>query len=341
MTKEFEVIHLDVGGKKFSTYYDTLKTSIYFQELIKNKQGEQATVVGTADSPIYFIDRDGHVFQEIMHYLRSYSIRKNGEEDLKKLKVEAAFFKFNVLVAEVDRVLTEADQLEDEACYYIEDTSGKKAKFVDANGEMKLNVDTNTKIVETITFKGPNGNEQSAVIHKSSKQKAFYKTLVKANYFKQLLDDESMSCKTFVNDGKEIFVDRSEDLFREVLYFLRTGLVLSVGEERLQSLKNEADFYQVDDMVALIDSEVERQAEETNQVEILVKNATFLNGSSATRSNYLIQEVESNVFKIYQIVGVIEPHCLLHAGRAGTISAPTPKILLRPTKKKVYQFTQA
>ncbi|KAF1797786.1 hypothetical protein V8B55DRAFT_1548854 [Mucor lusitanicus] len=167
MTKDFEVVKLDVGGKPASTYYDTLKTSTYFQELIKNKEGEQAIVIGTADEPTYFIDRDGHVFQKILHYLRSYSIRKKGQDDLKKLRVEATFFKFDALVKEIDRTLEEAD---DQVTYHLKDTFGD-ANYIKSLGQMNINIDAKTDIVSKVSYKGPNGIEQNAFIQKSSKQR--------------------------------------------------------------------------------------------------------------------------------------------------------------------------
>lgn len=172
--------------------------------------------------------------------------------------------------------------------------------------------------------------------------KSFYGTLAKSNYFKVLLNDDSMPCKTIVNDKKEIFVDRSDDLFQGILYFLRTGLILCERQERLQALQNEATFYQLDEMVQVIDSILKRQKSRASQVEILVKDTEFLNAASASRLNYLVQEVEDNVFKVYQIVGVINVYYSVGSNRAGNLLyASAPKILLHSTKKKAYQFTQA
>ncbi|CAO0799211.1 unnamed protein product [Mucor circinelloides] len=104
MDNNFKLVTLNVGGKLFTTYYDTLKRSSYFQELIQNKKGEQAIAIKSdAQEESFFIDRDGDIFEAIMHYLRSCDILEKTPERLKKLKSEAAFFKFDELVMKVDQ----------------------------------------------------------------------------------------------------------------------------------------------------------------------------------------------------------------------------------------------
>ncbi|KAL7314897.1 hypothetical protein PS15m_006412 [Mucor circinelloides] len=106
MDNNFKLVTLNVGGKLFTTYYDTLKRSSYFQELIQNKKGEQAIAIKSdAQEESFFIDRDGDIFEAIMHYLRSCDILEKTPERLKKLKSEAAFFKFDEVVMKVDQAL--------------------------------------------------------------------------------------------------------------------------------------------------------------------------------------------------------------------------------------------
>ncbi|GAN04690.1 hypothetical protein MAM1_0071c04154 [Mucor ambiguus] len=104
-----------------------------------------------------------------MHYLRSYSFRKKGREDLEKLKVEAKFFKFDALVTEVNRALIEIDQSEDEAVYYVEDIIANESK-VEALMEGILKIDMKSETVTKIPYQGVN-NEQHVFIKKSNKAK--------------------------------------------------------------------------------------------------------------------------------------------------------------------------
>lgn len=97
---------MNVGGKLFTTYYDTLKRSSYFQELIQNKKGDHAIAIQVeAQQESYFIDRDGDMFEVILHYLRSCDISGKTPAQLKKLKEETAFFKFEELIMKVDQAL--------------------------------------------------------------------------------------------------------------------------------------------------------------------------------------------------------------------------------------------
>ncbi|KAL9558471.1 hypothetical protein MBANPS3_000889 [Mucor bainieri] len=119
MDNNFKLITLNVGGKIFTTYYDTLKRSSYFQELVQNKKGEQAIAIEEgAQQQSFFIDRDGDTFEVIMHYLRSCDISVKTPAQLKKLKNEAAFFKFDELVLKADQALY-ANACEEEGNFEI------------------------------------------------------------------------------------------------------------------------------------------------------------------------------------------------------------------------------
>lgn len=64
----------------------------------------------------------------------------------------------------------------------------------------------------------------------------FQDTLAKSNYFANLLSTQSMTSKTLLNK-EEIFIDRSGELFRDILFYLRTGFVTSSDKKKLLSLK--------------------------------------------------------------------------------------------------------
>ncbi|KAG2211015.1 hypothetical protein INT46_010922 [Mucor plumbeus] len=105
MGNNFNLINLTVGGKKFITYYDTLKQSTYFQGLIQNNAGAQAAPIEGEEDKHFFIDRDGDIFEDILHYLRSYEIRQRSQEQLKKLEHESTFYGFDELKAKVNQAL--------------------------------------------------------------------------------------------------------------------------------------------------------------------------------------------------------------------------------------------
>lgn len=110
----FKVIRLNVGGEKFITYYETLKQSVYFQELILDKKAKRAMVTGKEKNQEFFIDRDGDAFQGIMHYLRTYDIQEKGEEQIQILKYEAEFYGFHDMVKRLNQLIAK-----DNECYSV------------------------------------------------------------------------------------------------------------------------------------------------------------------------------------------------------------------------------
>lgn len=110
------MIRLNVGGEKFITYYETLKQSAYFQELILNKKAKGAMVTGKEKNQEFFIDRDGDAFQDIMHYLRTYDIQEKGEEQIQILKYEAEFYGFHDMVKQLNQLIAK-----DNECYSVKE----------------------------------------------------------------------------------------------------------------------------------------------------------------------------------------------------------------------------
>ncbi|CEP19093.1 hypothetical protein [Parasitella parasitica] len=100
----FKLINLNVGGYVCTTYYDTLKRSIYFQNLVLQEKAESAFVNGNDDKE-FFIDRDGDAFQDVMQYLRTYELPVKDIERLKILRSEATFYKFNDMVKKIDEAI--------------------------------------------------------------------------------------------------------------------------------------------------------------------------------------------------------------------------------------------
>jgi hypothetical protein len=111
-----KLIRLDVGGEKFITYYETLKQSAYFRELILNKKAKGAMVTGKEENQEFFIDRDGDAFQSIMHYLRTYDLQEKNKEKLQILEYEAQFYGFYDVVKQLNQLIAKDNQ-----CYYVKE----------------------------------------------------------------------------------------------------------------------------------------------------------------------------------------------------------------------------
>lgn len=166
MEKNFNVINLNVGGKTFTTYYDTLKRASYFQELIENKKGEQASVTGEDNNQTFFIDRDETVFEEVMYYLRSLEIRVDTLEDLEKLKIEAKFFGVKELVLKVDQALQNINDEGDDDSYFLE-KSDYSTERIDMKFSGKLTGGEEKNLIEKIRYKGVDGKERIDIIFRT------------------------------------------------------------------------------------------------------------------------------------------------------------------------------
>lgn len=165
MEKDFNLINLNVGGKKITTYYDTLKQSSYFQKLIENNEAQQALVVEQGNDQVFFIDRDADVFEEIMHYLRSFEIRFDTPEDLEKLKIEATFFDLKDLVLKVEHTLRNIYDASDEGTYHLE-TPDYDAKNIKMNFWGSI-PDKAKQIMGKICYVDVNGNRKVDLIVKA------------------------------------------------------------------------------------------------------------------------------------------------------------------------------
>ncbi|ORE06683.1 hypothetical protein BCV72DRAFT_328196 [Rhizopus microsporus var. microsporus] len=63
--KKATIIRINVGGRSFVTYDDTLKRSLFFKYLLENvMQNSGKTVNGE-----YFVDRSGELFAHVLDYL--------------------------------------------------------------------------------------------------------------------------------------------------------------------------------------------------------------------------------------------------------------------------------
>jgi hypothetical protein len=166
----------------------------------------------------------------------------------------------------------------------------------------------------------------------------FYCTVIKSSYFLNLLNEEKMSSKTIINKN-EIFIDRSGELFRDILYFLRTQLLFASDIEKLRSLQKEAEFYQIQDMIQASNSEIENLLKDDQQAPVIITDICKLK-STKENPKYVILE-ENRVSKVYEILDLIHVYtdsCYkqYNSNCNGCISTnrKIPKFILSPTNKK-------
>lgn len=107
--KHFEInadnrIYLDVGGQRFTTTIKTLTqqvNSIFFQTLINEKWNVNTN---SSENPI-FIDRDGHLFEYILKYLRTGELDIEAKRTRKELLTEAKYYKLQNLEDDLNLLL--------------------------------------------------------------------------------------------------------------------------------------------------------------------------------------------------------------------------------------------
>jgi hypothetical protein len=106
--KQFEInadnrVYLDIGGQRFTTTIKTLtqSNSIFFKTLIIEKLNVNKN---SMDNPI-FIDRDGHLFEYILKYLRTGELNIDDKTIRKDLLTEARYYKLQTLEDDLNLIL--------------------------------------------------------------------------------------------------------------------------------------------------------------------------------------------------------------------------------------------
>lgn len=82
-----------------------------------------------------------------------------------------------------------------------------------------------------------------------------YETLMSSPYFKKLAQDETPpdSIKITHQGSAYFFIDRDPEIFKDIMYYLRTWHVRSKDETYLKTLNHEAKFFGFDDLVKKTD----------------------------------------------------------------------------------------
>ena len=177
-------------------------------------------------------------------------------------------------------------------------------------------------------------------------------TLSGSTYFENLLDGELKANKC-VNDD-QIFIDRSSYLFEYVLQLLRLRII-TIEKKKLNSLKQEAEYYQFKDMVAAIEQMQKNTSDLEETFEIMDLNEYFMSvnfhGSTSTTS-------EPYNTKLRQIIETFEvpeyrwvcrfPHgskppssvCRHDDRDAKNMEVPVSKVILRDVDYKYLECVE-
>lgn len=144
-----------------------------------------------------------------------------------------------------------------------------------------------------------------------------YSTLSKSVYFANFLNN-TMGIKTMVN-GDEIFLDRSAELFREILLYLRTSKVFCRDLQKLQSLQEKAEYFPLPEMIQAIETKKMELRKCDQLPEIYLKSLQEMTKqhpkiADKKRKFKLIEETEgsSKTFSIVDTIYVASSKCTRH-----------------------------
>ncbi|KAG2210890.1 hypothetical protein INT47_000044 [Mucor saturninus] len=287
------VIKLNIGGASFSTAFSTLKPSKYFEQLLNSNDVE------ALENGEVYIDRDGELFGIILEYLRSYKIHDTG--DLYELKCEAQFYQLDSLVCLLDEMLQKKcdskkkeyklvtlDQLAYEVCLSefnsknVTETLSSRYEFVYVVTFYckKWNCRTHgsyptcymSKKCFSSNFYWERGDKRQLllvskiphVLKLNIGGKSFHtkrEMLKDFPYFQNLVGQPYESTGFSENGRNEIFIDRSGDMFRHILQYIRTKTVFTNDKDTLNKLKVEAEYYGLENLIEDI-NEKEKQIED-------------------------------------------------------------------------------
>lgn len=134
---------------------------------------------------------------------------------------------------------------------------------------------------------------------------ALSSTLQESGYFKNLLED-SMTNTTIVN-GDERFIDRSGQLFAEVLCFLRTSTMFCKDLNKLKSLQVEAEYYAIPKMMEEVKAKIATAENNAQLPQICIKS---MEERGEKRKFSLIEDLNGST-RFYNIIDIINirPKC--------------------------------
>lgn len=86
------IVKLNVGGKSFATFYETIAQSQYFVNLLSKDAFSNRTTVNNDE---VFIDRSAQLFTGILCFLRTGTLIESKVEKLRSLQEESRFYQID------------------------------------------------------------------------------------------------------------------------------------------------------------------------------------------------------------------------------------------------------
>ncbi|KAI8637743.1 BTB/POZ protein [Parasitella parasitica] len=132
-----------------------------------------------------------------------------------------------------------------------------------------------------------------------------YKRLDKSMYFRELI-----RCNQKVlSSQKEIIIDRDGDIFRQVLLYLRTGLILANDKRAVKLLLTEAEFYQCEELAFALENKLDELSHQTPKkigLEFIDLKKMFKEEQDQqSRSTYTLTKRTGDDLETYAIVDYI------------------------------------
>lgn len=135
-----------------------------------------------------------------------------------------------------------------------------------------------------------------------------YGNLVPSRHFQTLLDGDTQNVSLTGDMNDEIFIDRGGNVFEHVLHYLRTSQICITEEKKLQKLKSEASYYQLDKLEDVEDKLVQLKLT-IKQEYMFLNNNDLLNhfqNSPEVIANDTNSAPEPNSKKFCRLIGTFD-----------------------------------
>ncbi|GAN09534.1 hypothetical protein MAM1_0273c09064 [Mucor ambiguus] len=169
-------------------------------------------------------------------------------------------------------------------------------------------------------------------------------------YRSTILQSDSTVLYNLVNSRQDqkthqdpIFIDRNGELFRDVIFYLRTGCIYTKDLTKLAALNEEANYYEIYKMSGALQESIvtakiqqeKRQAKPKVVLKDIKEMWKTLNNTKAAHSTtYKIVEENNGVEKTYSVLDIVYVkdinNCFEH-GMSYCACSSTPKLVLIPT----------
>ncbi|KAL9557577.1 hypothetical protein MBANPS3_001301 [Mucor bainieri] len=160
-----------------------------------------------------------------------------------------------------------------------------------------------------------------------------------------IIESDATVLYAMVSRGQQetAFIDRNGELFRDVMFYLRTGHIYTTDLKKLAALDEEAIYYKFDSMVEALQESVDaakkQQEKRQNKPQVVLKDVkemwkTLRDTKAAHPTTYKIVEEKNGVEKTYSVLDIVyikDINTCFEHGKAYCGCSSTPKFVLIPT----------